>query len=282
MTSMFSERGLGKRCDCNKKLWPQCKHPWWGWYTLGYTCFARHKISDSITALSKSLSINVNNAEAHKVLGRNLMLIGRFDVAQREFEAGEKLNPKSAEMPFNLGRLFSIQDLWVESRRAFERALKIDANYMEAHDGLGFALEALGDDAAAVTRYQQAIGLNQQRKGTFASPYVNLSALRLREGGVEAARELARQAVTVNAQTDRAWSQLGRAEEKAGHLGAAVDALARAIEINPRVSSYYYVLASVYRRLGKQAESQVAMEIFSKLTRETNEMEERRRELLRQ
>jgi integrase len=33
MITMFRERGLGKRCDCPKKLWPQCKHPWWGWYT---------------------------------------------------------------------------------------------------------------------------------------------------------------------------------------------------------------------------------------------------------
>ena len=255
---------------------------WWGWYTLGYTCFAQRKIGDSITALSKSLSINVNNAEAHKVLGRGLMLIGRFDVAQREFEIGEKQDPKSAEMPFNLGRLFSIQDMWVESRRAFERALRIDARYMEAYDGLGFAFEALGDDAAAVTQYQKAMALNQERKGSFASPYVNLSALRLREGAVDTALELARQAVSVNDKADRGWSQLGRARERAGNLEGAVDALARAIGINPRVSSYYYVLANVYRRLGKQQESREAMEMFSKLTRETNEMEEKRREFMHQ
>lgn len=33
MTSMCEERGLGKRCGCPKQFWPQCKHPWWGWYT---------------------------------------------------------------------------------------------------------------------------------------------------------------------------------------------------------------------------------------------------------
>ena len=254
----------------------------WGWYTLGYACFAQRKITDSITALAKSLSLDVNNAEAHKVLGRNLMLIGRFDVAQREFEMGEKLDSKSAEMPFNLGRLYSIQDMWAEARRGFERALQIDPNYMEAYDGLGFATEALGDDAAAVPHYLKAIALNQERSGTFSSPYVNLSALRLREGTVAAALELARQAVAVNDKADRAWSQLGRAQERAGNLDAAVDALARAIQINPRVSSYYYVLATVYRKLAKPQESREAMEMFSKLTREANEMEEKRREFLRQ
>ncbi len=33
MKGMFQERGLGKRCDCPRKVWPQCKHPWWGWHT---------------------------------------------------------------------------------------------------------------------------------------------------------------------------------------------------------------------------------------------------------
>ena len=255
---------------------------WWGWYTLGYTCFAQRKVTDSIMALSRSLSLNVNNAEAHKVLGRNLMLIGRFDFAQREFEAGEKLDPKSAEMPFNLGRLFSIQDMWADARGAYERALKIDASYMEAYDGLGFAMEALGDDAAAVAHYEKAIALNRERSGNFAAPYVNLSALRLREGVIDASLKLARQGVAVNEQSDRAWSLVGRAQERAGRLEAAVEALARAIQINPRVSSYYYVLATVYRRLAKPQESREAMEMFSKLTRETNEMEEKRREFLRQ
>ena len=84
------------------------------------------------------------------------MMIGRFDAAQVEFELGEKYDPQSAEMPFNLGRLFSIQDQWVPAKAAFERALKIDPAYMEAMDGLGFALEALGDDEAAVASYQKS------------------------------------------------------------------------------------------------------------------------------
>jgi integrase len=33
MITMFQERGLGKRCACQRKFWPQCNHPWWGWYT---------------------------------------------------------------------------------------------------------------------------------------------------------------------------------------------------------------------------------------------------------
>ena len=61
----------------------------------------------------------------------------------------------------------------------------------------------------------------------------------------------------------------------------AFAALHRAIAINPASSTYYYLLATVCRRLGKQTESRDAMETFSRLERESNVLEEKRREALR-
>src|SRR5262249_16926960 len=58
----------------------------WGWYALGYAQFAQQKIGESIQSLAKSLQLDIRNAEAHKILGRDMMLIGRFDTAQIEFE----------------------------------------------------------------------------------------------------------------------------------------------------------------------------------------------------
>ncbi len=140
----------------------------WGWYALGYSQFAQQKIGASIKALAKSLELDLTNAEAHKILGRDMMIIGRFDAAQIEFEQGIRYKPESAELHYNLGKLFSIQDNWEPARKAFEEAVRIDPGYVEALDALGFALEALGDDAGAVAQYQKAIALNDERHGTFA------------------------------------------------------------------------------------------------------------------
>ena len=134
------------------------------------------KVGASIEALAKSLELDIRNAEAHKILGRDLMIIGRFDDARIEFEQALRYKPDSPEIHYNLGKLFSVQDNWEPARAAFESALRLDPSYLEALDALGFAQEALGDDAAAVASYQKAISLNEQRKGTFASPHVNLSA----------------------------------------------------------------------------------------------------------
>ena len=57
-----------------------------------------------------------------------------------------------------------------------------------------------------------------------------------------------------------------------------MDSLNQAIALNPRASSHYYVLAGLYRRLGKADESQKALDSFKRLEREASELEKMRRE----
>jgi len=247
------------------------------WYALGYSQFAQQKIGESIKSLAKSLELDVTNADAHKILGRSLMMIGRFDVAQVEFEQGIRYNPDSAELHYNLGKLYSIQDNWEPARKAFETALQIEPMYAEALDALGLAMEALGHDDEAVANYQKAIAINEERHGTFASPLVNMSAFFNRTGDPDKALEYARRAIALDPKSDRALFKKARADERQGRLNDAVGTLNQAIAINPRASSYYYVLAGVYRNLGWMDESKKALDSFKRLERESAELDKRRR-----
>jgi tetratricopeptide (TPR) repeat protein len=249
----------------------------WGWYALGYTYFAQKKIGESIKALARSLQLDLKNVESHKILGRNLMIIGRFDAAQIEFEQAIRYKPDSAESYYNLGKLHSIQDNWEPARTAFEAAVRIDPSYVEALDGLGFALEALGDDAGALARYQEAIRLNETRGGQFASAHVNMSAYYNRTGEPAKAIDYARKAIALDPKSDRAWFQKAKADEREGRLDEAANALNTAIACNPRASSYYYVLAGVYRQLGWTDESRKALEEFKRLDKESADLEKKRR-----
>jgi tetratricopeptide (TPR) repeat protein len=207
------------------------------------------------------------------------MTIGRFEAAQTEFEQGIRYNPQSAEMHFNLGKLFSVRDNWRAARKEFEAALRIDPSYMESLDGLGFAQEALGDDAGAVASYEKAIAINEAKKGQFVSAHVNLSGFYNRKGESEKALAYARAAWELDPKSDGAWFQQAKAMEAQGRLDDAVDALNRAVSLNPRSSSYYYVLAHVYRRLGKLEDSRKALDSFTRLEKETHDLEEMRRNL---
>ena len=211
------------------------------------------------------------------ILGRDLMIVGRFDAAQVEFEQGIRYSPQSAEMHYNLGKLFSMQDNWQPARKAFEEALRLNPEYIEALDGLGLAEEALSDNKAAVESYEKAIALNAARNGKFASAHINLSAYYNRTGENDKAMEYARQALELDPKSDRAWFQKAKADERQGHLDDAIEALNTAISFNGRASSYYYVLAGIYRRLGKRDESKKALDSFARLDRESNELEKMRR-----
>ena len=248
----------------------------WGWYALGYSQFAQKKIGDSIKSLAASLSLNVKNADAHKILGRDLMVIGRFDGAQVEFEQAIRYAPDSSENYYDLGNLFSLQDNWQAARKQFEEAIRLEPAYVEAIDSLGFAQEALGDDGGALQTYQKAIALNEQRHGKFVSAHVNLSAYYNRTGDPPKALDYARKALELDPKSDSAWFQMARAEERQGQLQAAADSLNRAISLNPRSSSYYYVLSGIYRRLGNLEESKKALESFTRLDKENNELEKMR------
>lgn len=256
-------------------------HSWWAYYVLGYALYGQHRITDSVNALAMSLQMNLNNAEAHKVLGRNFMLIGRFDAATIEMEQAAKLSPQSAEIRYNLGKICSAQDAYPEARRHLQAALQLDPQYMEAFDALGFVLESLGEDDAAVAAYQKAAALNAERNASFAGPYINLSAFYNRTGDPDKAAQWARQALAVSPQADGAWFQLGKALDRKQQWADAVDALGNAIALNSHASSYYYVLGNAYRRLGKIKESREALAAFQRLERESAEFDQKRRDAKR-
>jgi tetratricopeptide (TPR) repeat protein len=71
--------------------------------------------------------------------------------------------------------------------------------------------------------------------------------------------------------------QKGRAHDREGRFEDAARALDEAIVLNPRASSYYYVLAGVYRRLGWLEESRKALEVFKRLEQESRDLEAKRR-----
>ena len=251
---------------------------WWGHYALGYVLFAQQKIGESIASLAKSLRLNINNAEAHKILGRTLMIIGRFDRARLEFEQAARLKPESAEIRYNLGKLYSAQDNFPAARREFDLALQLDPEYMEAYNALGFAMESMQEDSGAMQNYRKAIELSEERDAGFISPYVNLAAHYNRLNQPSLALEHASEALAINPQSDLALFQAAKAYRAEKRWGEAVSHLERAIAINDRVSRYHYVLGLLYRRLGQAKKSRVAIDAFERLEKEAAELEARRRE----
>jgi len=250
-------------------------HPnsWRAHYMLGYVSFRLRKMGESIKELSRSLELNLNNADAHKDLGQDLSIIGRYEEARRELEAARSLKPDSPEIRYDLSRILAAQDNFPQARQELETAIRLNPNYKEAYNALGFALDALGDESGALASYQRAIEISEKQGIRFDPPYVNLSGYYNRQGKFDLSLAYARKALELNPNSDSAYFQMGKTYRALEDWPHAAEALEHAVAIKPLSSQYHYVLGLVYRKLGKVQESQEQMEIFAKLERKAADLD---------
>jgi len=235
------------------------------YYDLGYALFRTHQISASVEALAKSLQLDINNAEAHKVLGLDLATVGKQDEAQMEMEEAARLKPNSAEIHYFLGRIHYTRNAFPLAKQEFEAAIRLDPSYMKAYDNLGLTMEGMGDDQAALANYEKAIQLVERSGRKSEWPCLNLCAMYNRLNKPESALEYCRRALALNPKSEQAWFEVARAHMAQRNWASAANALQSAIEINPRFPKFHYVLSTVYRKMGKVAESESEMAVYRKL-----------------
>jgi tetratricopeptide (TPR) repeat protein len=235
-------------------------------------------VGDSIRELAKSLELNVDNAEGHKILGKDFVIIGKYDYAQAEMQQAVRLKPQSAEIHYGLGEVYSTRDMFQAAKTEFSAAIQRDSMYTEAYNALGFTEESLGNDPAALAAYEKAIRVADQKRVTFEAPYINLGAYYNRLGKPDLALQNAKKAIELNSKSDLAYYQLARAYQSRNEWNEAAEALQKAISINPTDAQYYYVLAQAYRKLEKPRESAAALDTFQKLKRQSELVDSRTRD----
>lgn len=243
------------------------EHPnsWRTHYQLGYVLYRLHDIKGSIVALSKSLQLNVENAEAHKILGLDLSILGDYDRAQVELEQAAAMAPDSADIRYFLGRVYYTKNIFPLARREFEAAIKLNPDYMKAYDNLGLTLEAVGENEAAVENWLRAVKLSEEQGLNSEWPFINLAAYYNRQNDPQQALNYSQKAAEKNPASGEAYFQMGRALRSRDEWEQAADALKKATTYNPENAEYHYVLSMVYRKLGKVKEGQVEEAAFRRL-----------------
>jgi tetratricopeptide (TPR) repeat protein len=234
-------------------------------YQLGYVYFRMHKIWPSVKVLSQSLSLDVNNAEAHKILGMNFTILKRNDLAKKEFRDAVKLKPGSAEIRYSLARVLYEEGAYAEAAAQFNHAIQIAPGYTKAHHNLGLTYEALNQLAKAREHFERALALNLNDEPRSEWPYINFASFHNRRGDFAAARKLLEHALALRPESDEAHFQMAKALRGMNRLEECVSEIQKAIAINAGSSEFFYVLAQVQRRLGKHEEAGAALEQFHKL-----------------
>jgi len=98
-------------------------HPssWRGALSSGYVLFRLRRVGDSIRESARSLELNVNNPEAHKMLGKNLVSDREIRLRANGVAAGPcRLKPDSARNPLQaLGRSIPLEICFLRQEASF-------------------------------------------------------------------------------------------------------------------------------------------------------------------
>jgi tetratricopeptide (TPR) repeat protein len=105
------------------------------------------------------------------IISTATLLIIFFTFIQSTYGAGAPSKPSSestsgydkrerANVYFSKGEIFQAQDLYKKAAKQYEKAIKIDRSYAEAHSNLGYCYRKQGLLTKAVGSYKQAIKLD--------------------------------------------------------------------------------------------------------------------------
>lgn len=220
------------------------------------------QVPAALDALDRLLTLNRHNVDALKVQARALYLAGRDDDAERALTAAAALAPADDEIMYDLGRMYYQQRRYGAAAVQFRRALALNPRSHKAWDNLGLAMEALGDQPQAIRYYLKAIELAQTSHPHYDVVYANLADLMLKLGEYQKAFDLAAEAAQRNPDEARNLFLAGKALVKMERFDISLKWLERAAALDPLYPEPRYVLAQIYRRLGRMADAQRELEAF--------------------
>jgi tetratricopeptide (TPR) repeat protein len=133
----------------------------------------------------------------------------------------------------------------------FERALALDPRLVEAHTGLGLALQAKEKLDEAIDCHRKALALDPKN----ATPHINLGVAWREKGRLDKAIAHYHKALALNSRLAKAHYNLGLALSDLGRQDETIDCYERAIHLDPDLAEAHCNLGRALREKGRLAES---------------------------
>ena len=136
---------------------------------------------------------------------------------------------------------------WKDSEALFQHALKVtEGNYL-AHNSLGTALDAKGQDDEAIRHYQEAIRL----KPDYPEAHYNLGNELARKGNIDEAIRHYQEAIRLKPDYAETYYNLGLVLTGKGRMEEAIRQFQAAIRVKPDYADAHFNLAMLLARGGR-------------------------------
>jgi tetratricopeptide (TPR) repeat protein len=207
--------------------------------------------------LSRAVALNPHSYDSRYNLGFVLAKLGKAKEARGQLEQALQLNPASSEARFQLMsvlRTLGEEQKAGEELRSFQHQKQETVNEDVAGVKANQANEFMrnGEVQRAVDLYREAIADDPKNART----YYNLALALDRLGDVPAEREALEKAAALNASLSAVHNQLGFLSLQSGRDTEAEEQFKLAISLDPQYSEAQNNLGVLYGRLGKTKEAE--------------------------
>ncbi|MGO9245407.1 MAG: tetratricopeptide repeat protein [Verrucomicrobiia bacterium] len=193
----------------------------------------------------------VRCAEADNNLGLALKYQGQVKEATECFDRALRLNPDYADAHYALGIALARMGKIEEAIAHYEQALRIKPDLAGAHSNLGIALAQTGKIEEAIAHFEQALRL----KPDDAEVHSNLGIALARTGKIEEAITHFEQAVRIKPDLAGAHNNLGTALAQTGRIEEAIAHYEQALRIAPDDAGVHYNLGNALAQVDRVPEA---------------------------
>jgi len=227
--------------------------------------FLDRKPLNSAIALKKADAISQLAPAERLLLAMSYIAMGQGEWARPELDRLAAGDPANVTYMYWLGRLDYDKSKYQSALARFRAVTARQPDHVRAWDNMGLCYEALNQEGEAARAYKTAVTAN--RNATTPSPWppLNFAALLRRQGAVDRAEALLRDAIHYDGTLARAHYELGVLLEQKGDAGGAVQSLQRAASGDSTYADPYYALSRIYRRQGQRSEADAALATFERL-----------------
>lgn len=205
--------------------------------------------------IGNAIGENARVPAFHNNLGNALKAQGRLGQADTAYQCALALNPDYLEAHYNLGLLRQAEGRLDEAAACYAKVLARKPEHAEAHNNLGNVLQAQGKLEQALAAYDQAL----RYKPTFADAHSNAGNVRRAQGNPEAAIASYMRALAHQARHVEALHNLGIVLLEQGRLDEAAAASRRALAVKP---DYPAALCNLANTLIEQGNAAAAAACF--------------------
>ena len=211
------------------------------WVMLGNEYSRKNDYPAAIVQYKRALAINPEYDLATINLAHAYRALGDYQAALLGFQRYLEKDPKNALVRYQMGELYMDLQQYEQAEAAFRQALTDDTRVAAARNALGAVALKRGD----LQKAEQEIRAALAEKEDVRLAHFNLALVAEQRGDFRTAAAEYQKEIEMHADAYKAAFNLGKLREQLGDTAGQEAAYRKAIELNPRFAEGYFFLAKL-------------------------------------